>query len=523
MKKGRWNSTTTAPSPFLFLICSLPLSPPPALPPSLSPLPPPLCLQQIASATIAFRELVRLHTELFVDHCRACRGSGRLTCPHCAGTASVRTRPAEPSLRAMSLVTRAPTDVVVCARCGPPSPFDEDPGLAAELDEIVARADEAAEGKGDDLDLAALDDELDVRRYGEEIRQNIAAALLGKRLLPKETPFLAGTVPCDECGGNPRVARHTPNPQVFLQLEQSFQTDASLRAGDFHWPQRAGFPRAFLGLGEDEEEAREEEEERERARLFSGRGQPLVFPDRKGKAPLRMGASAAAAAEKAALRRGRRTFGEAPSRPRMDFFWRDMLAGARASPWNAAARVRGGGGEDGPGGWTSSDSESDDDGARAAAAAGGEEEEDDQDEEEPELDEDGNPVPKNKKSKKKKLTRDQRRERKRLELNLSKEEQDEWDARERERRRHRVRRDPPPLTMSELFGDELTNEFGLAFEDPEAAGEGEKQRDDEGGAEEKSGGGGGERANDDDEDDNGVGGGASDDDDGAGGGYSDGD
>ena len=71
----------------------------------------------------------------------------------------------------MSLVTRAPTDVVVCARCGPPSPFDEDPGLAAELDEIVARADEAAEGKGGDLDLAALDDELDVRRYGEEIRR----------------------------------------------------------------------------------------------------------------------------------------------------------------------------------------------------------------------------------------------------------------------------------------------------------------------------------------------------------------
>ena len=418
----------------------------------------------------------------------------------------------------MSLVTRAPTDVVVCARCGPPSPFDEDPGLAAELDEIVAKAEENNEGGGSDMDMEELDEELDVKRYGEEIRGNIAAALLGKRLLPNETPFLAGTVPCDECGGDPKVSRHTPNPQVFLQLEQSFQTDASLRAGDFFWPHRAGFPRAFLGRSEEEEEEAEEKEERERARFFSGHGQPLVFPDRsagKGKAPMKTGVAAAAAAEKARLRRGRRTHGEAPSRPRMDYFWRDLLASARASPWNAVARVRGGGGEDGPGGWTTSDSEADD----VAAAAGDDDDDENNEQEEPELDEDGNPIPKNKNASKKK------KKKKKGAVMLSKEEQAEEDARERERRRNKVRKDPPPLTMSELFGDDLAVEYGLAFEDPEA---GEAKREGEEGEEGGGGGGGGgdrkeeegrgggdsgERGDDDDGDGVGVGVGASDDDD----------
>ena len=394
--------------------------------------------------------------------------------------------------------------------------------MAAELDEIVAKAEETNEG-GSDLDLAELDDELDTKRYGEEIRENIAAALLGKRLLPHETPFLAGTIPCDECGGEPKVARHTPNPQVFLQLEQSFQTDASLRAGDFQWPHRAGFPRAFLKLGEAEEQ-----EEREKARLFSGHGQPLVFPDRtrKGKAPMKMGAAAAAAAERARIKRSQRTYGEAPSRPRMDFFWRDMLSGARASPWNAAARVRGGAGEDGPGGWTTSESEDDD----AAAVPDDDDLDDDEDkeEEEPELDEDGNPISKRKSGKQARLSRKKKRKERERKM-LSKEEQAEEDERERERCRNKVRKDPKPLTMSELFGDELAIEFGLAFEDPETS---EVKREGDGGAEgeledgagdrkEEGGGGGGSGEREDDDDDNRGGVGASDDDGGAAGGYSD--
>lgn len=373
----------------------------------------------------------------------------------------------------MSLVTRAPTDVVVCARCGPSSPFDEDPGLAAELDDATAKAEENDDGSEGE-EAQDVQDELEERRYGEEIRENIAAALLGKRLLPHETPFLAGTIPCDECGGDPKVVRHTPNPSVFLQLEQSFQTDASLTAGEFFWPRRLGFPRAFLAR--DEEEDEEAAEERERNRFFSGHGQPLVFPDRsssgekrgatgrRGREPMKMGVAAAAAAEKTRARTEsqQRTFGEAPSRPRMDFFWRDLLASARASPWNMAARVRGGGGEDGPGGWTSSESEEDEPGLDSDADVHRDgENAQGEDEEEEELDEDGNPIPKSKK--KKKLTP----------------EEEEEEKRRKEERKPKVRKDPPPLTLDELFGDDLAIEYALAFEDPEGGeGEGEGEGED---------------------------------------------
>ena len=447
----------------------------------------------------------------------------------------------------MSLVTRAPTDVVVCARCGPSSPFDEDPELASRQDELVAQAEEAAAESGkevtDPSKIAEGGREILVtKRYPEEIRENVAAALLGKKLLPHETPFLAGTIPCDECGGDPKVVRHTPNPSAFLQLEQSFQTDASLTAGDFAWPLRPGFPRAYLPQDEEEVAAEEEEREMERERqLYTSSGQPLVFPRRSGRAAVqqKMGAAAAAVAMRRSSKAQQRSFGEAPSRPRMDFFWRDLLASAKASPWNVAARYRGGAGEDGDGGWTTSDDE-EEEGVGAGAAAGGggkggkkatasssDDDDDDEDkpQELPEYDEFGDIIDKKNPRKMSSAHKEP--------ISIQEEERivarggaeaaailKKWKKRG-PRGERKVRKLPPPLTLDELFGEELAETYMLPLEVPWTVGgrTGERKGGnkslrrrggggggEEGGGEEEGGnggrdGGGGKGDDDEDEDD----------------------
>lgn len=174
------------------------------------PTPPPSPPFQGASLLVAGRELLRLHNDLFVDHCRGCAGSGRLTCAHCAGSGSLRARPAVPSVRRLALLASSPRDVYACPHCGPPSPYDTRPDLDEELEGDPPLAD--------------------------ALRANIKAALLGARLLPRATPILAGTVACPHCGGEPRVRRFTPALRALLPAEVPFQTRAALRAGDIVAP-----------------------------------------------------------------------------------------------------------------------------------------------------------------------------------------------------------------------------------------------------------------------------------------------
>jgi hypothetical protein len=129
------------------------------------------------------------YDELFSDACAACAGSGRLTCPHCDGSATARARPGDASLRSLSLVTRGPADTYACQHCGPPSP-----------DDLDFNHDMNLEAAGVPYNAEAAD----------AFRENTHRALLGHRVLPVTLPPLAGTVRCPACGGSPRVRRHTP-------------------------------------------------------------------------------------------------------------------------------------------------------------------------------------------------------------------------------------------------------------------------------------------------------------------------
>ena len=129
----------------------------------------------------------------------------------------MRTRPATQSVRRLALLAGSPRDVYACPHCGPASPYDTRPDLDEELEGDPPLAD--------------------------ALRDNIKAALLGARLLPRPTPILAGTVACHACGGSPRVKRFTPSLRALLPAEPPFQTRASLRAGDIPPPGADGrFP-----------------------------------------------------------------------------------------------------------------------------------------------------------------------------------------------------------------------------------------------------------------------------------------
>jgi hypothetical protein len=166
------------------------------------PPPPPLPLSHLQNTTLQTTAVGILastvkdaYDELFTDACAACAGSGRLTCPHCDGSATARARPGDSSLRSLSLVTRGPRDTYRCQHCGPPSPYDLD------FDHDLA------------LDAAGVPYNADA---ADAFRENIHQALLGRSVLPVTFPPLAGTVRCPACGGSPRVRRHTPATSRLL-------------------------------------------------------------------------------------------------------------------------------------------------------------------------------------------------------------------------------------------------------------------------------------------------------------------
>ena len=304
---GGWPTPPHPPSPF-FSELLRPLSTP---------------FLQSTAASILASTVKDAYDDLFTDACAACAGSGRLTCPHCDGSATQRSRPGDASARALALVSRGPRDAYRCQHCGPPAPYDFD------FDHDIA------------LDKAGIPYNADA---ADAFRENIHQALLGRQVLPVTFPPLAGTVRCGACRGSPMVRRHTPATGRLLPAAgMSPAVRAATLAGDLAPIQ----PGAFM----DEQGLAGETW----GRTLEGGGKggapslPVARADRAA-----LAAAGARAAEKATgARRGffRRlvrgpggqepppprpfSYGEAPARPHTD----KEVASASAAAWAGAEAV----------------------------------------------------------------------------------------------------------------------------------------------------------------------------------------
>ncbi|DBA92440.1 hypothetical protein WJX77_000486 [Trebouxia sp. C0004] len=148
-------------------------------------------LSTVASGTIVLNQLKNIYEELFYTECNNCRGTGRMTCPVCHGRNKCRSRPLTPAAAAklkMPGKYEEPEDShYECIRCGDKSRFDV--SFAADDDENEAYA----------------------------VMDNLKAAMANK-MVPRPLGILAGTVPCAECGGNPKVHLVAANLENVLNL-----------------------------------------------------------------------------------------------------------------------------------------------------------------------------------------------------------------------------------------------------------------------------------------------------------------
>jgi hypothetical protein len=58
----------------------------------------------VAAAKIVCDQLYNIYSEVFIGSCDNCRGTGRMTCPHCHGTKDLRRRPGRLLIRALDVV-----------------------------------------------------------------------------------------------------------------------------------------------------------------------------------------------------------------------------------------------------------------------------------------------------------------------------------------------------------------------------------------------------------------------------------
>lgn len=120
----------------------------------------------------------------------------------CHGTKTLRRRPGFIRTRDLAIIDD-PRDNYQCFYCGPSTVFDFNP--------------------------MAPDDEPTALK----IQENLKAAVANLWPRPFELGALAGTVPCSECNGNPRVRRLTPDFGKALGLDEPWDLKISKRLGAF--------------------------------------------------------------------------------------------------------------------------------------------------------------------------------------------------------------------------------------------------------------------------------------------------
>jgi len=160
-------------------------------------------LSTIFGGTILANQVKNVYMELFYTECDNCRGTGRMTCPMCHGRNKCRSRPLTPKAVAKLKLPNylEPEDAhYECIRCGDKSRFD--------------------------TSFEAADDESEA--YA--VMDNLKAAM-ANRMVPRPLGILAGTVPCQECGGNPRVSLHVANVEHVLNLAHSWDFKVAQRVG----------------------------------------------------------------------------------------------------------------------------------------------------------------------------------------------------------------------------------------------------------------------------------------------------
>lgn len=161
-------------------------------------------LSTVASFAIVVNQLKTLYDEFFISVCARCRGTGCLTCPHCHGTKTLRRTPGFLRARDLAIVDN-PADKYECFYCGPATSFDFNP--------------------------MAPDDEPTALKIQENLKA--AVANIWPRPFDAAIGVLAGTVPCTECNGNPRVRRLTPDFAKALGLEEPWQFQITRRIGSY--------------------------------------------------------------------------------------------------------------------------------------------------------------------------------------------------------------------------------------------------------------------------------------------------
>lgn len=148
-------------------------------------------LSTVASGTIVLNQIKNVYEELFYTQCDNCRGTGRMTCPMCHGRNKCRSRPLTPEaaakLRMPGMWVEPENSHYECIRCGDKSRFD----TSFEADD---NEDEAY-----------------------SVMDNLKAAMANK-MVPRPLGILAGTVPCGECGGDPKVHLHAANLENVLNM-----------------------------------------------------------------------------------------------------------------------------------------------------------------------------------------------------------------------------------------------------------------------------------------------------------------
>lgn len=66
---------------------------------------------QFTAAYILGNQVLVTMKELFEDRCAHCKGAGRLICPHCGGTNTMRNRPGEYQQLYADVVDHRPADL----------------------------------------------------------------------------------------------------------------------------------------------------------------------------------------------------------------------------------------------------------------------------------------------------------------------------------------------------------------------------------------------------------------------------
>jgi hypothetical protein len=157
-------------------------------------------LSTVASFAIVVNQLKSLYEDFFTSSCDRCRGTGCLTCPHCHGSKTIRKRPGFIRARDLAVIDN-PGDSYSCFYCGPSTAFDFNP--------------------------MAPDDE----GQAMKIQENLKAAYGNTATRPFVFGALAGTIPCTECGGNPKVHRLTPDFAKVFGLGGTWDFEISKRMG----------------------------------------------------------------------------------------------------------------------------------------------------------------------------------------------------------------------------------------------------------------------------------------------------